>query len=122
MSLMIREFSSSFVSRANRLFVEKLRDTVKRRGFQALDGNMYVTTPVLKDFAKVCCSLQFLVMIEKGDHFELKDAAFGQPPRPKVKAGFVSYPSETKKLIVLRHRKDRWDLIRPVKGHEETFR
>jgi hypothetical protein len=59
-----RHSDSAFMAQSSLDFLEKLKELITARGFQAVPSTMYVPHTVLRDFAQANSSLQFLVMKE----------------------------------------------------------
>jgi len=101
-------------------FIKKLTALIKSPTFTGVHSSMYCSLIFLKDYAKACLSQQFLVMKKCKGGWELQEGAFGPPP-PGVKAEYFGYPDPRKQLVVLLHEGIMWDLLVPVRGHEDEF-
>ena len=109
------------MSQKSREYITELVGLMNEPNFKGVGERLYAKLILLKEFARISDHLQFIILGECHDDagHDLQEGAFGAPPPGK--GDFLTYPSDHKTLIVLRHRGLMWDLVRPVKGQETLF-
>lgn len=120
LSCLLRSVDSPYFSAESKQYLHKLRANVSKRGFKALDSDMYMPLLVVKELAKADKNFQFLIFQEcaaTGGGWDCKEGGFAPPTNPKMQSNFLTYPRQgtkaTTKIIALLYDGLKWDLIIP---------